>query len=154
MENTSQEITVTNTKMLADIAVDIANNLVVGSVLLLTGDLGTGKTTFTQLLAKALGVTVPVTSPTFTIAQEYEVLGHDDVEWLVHLDLYRISAGHEGVDLEYISEMIDTAIEHRRVVVVEWPEKVSLEVPNPWKISFAHGITESERSIIIKPPKP
>lgn len=134
------------------IAKDIVSKLHAGDVLLLSGDLGAGKTTFTQALAIALGVTTPVTSPTFTIMGEYEVKGRDDILWLVHIDLYRIPADQHGVDQGYISEVIDEAKEHKRVVVIEWPEKLALTVAGAWQLTFAYGASENERTLSIIPP--
>jgi len=79
----------------------IASELRPGDVLMLTGDLGTGKTTFAQGLASALGVEVPVTSPTFTLVNHYS--GHID---LIHADLYRLQSYQEVVDLG-IEELLD-----------------------------------------------
>ena len=80
----------------------------------LTGDLGAGKTTFTQGLALGLGVdpTYPVTSPTFNIINEYP----GDRLKLCHLDLYRLGDVEE---LEYIG--FDDMLDEHTVAVVEWP---------------------------------
>jgi tRNA threonylcarbamoyladenosine biosynthesis protein TsaE len=89
----------------------LASVLAVGDVALVSGELGSGKTTFVRGAARALGVTAPVTSPTFTIGHRYA--GRVDVS---HLDLYRfrgVSAAEWG-DLE---PYFDDA-----VVLVEWPE--------------------------------
>lgn len=83
-----------------------------GDVIVLTGDLGAGKTTFTQGLARALGITAPVTSPTFVIAREHP--GTPAHPGLVHVDAYRLGGALELDDLD-----VDT--EHS-VVVVEWGE--------------------------------
>ena len=68
----------------------LAEKLMVGSVVSLPGDLGTGKTTFTQGFAKAIGVNERVGSPTFKLVSEYEGKDH----WLYHIDAYRL----EGVN--------------------------------------------------------
>ncbi len=89
----------------------LATRLVPGDVVLVSGELGTGKTTFVRGACRALGVTARVTSPTFTVGHRYP--GSPDVS---HLDLYRfrgLSAAEWG-DLEpYFDEA---------VVFVEWPE--------------------------------
>ena len=72
----------------------LATECEAGDLIVLTGDLGAGKTTFTQGLAAALGVRVTVTSPTFTLAQRYE--GEMVVN---HLDVYRLEELSEVVDL-------------------------------------------------------
>jgi tRNA threonylcarbamoyladenosine biosynthesis protein TsaE len=89
-----------------------------GDVVVLTGDLGTGKTTFTKGLARGLGVTDRVTSPTFTIVQEYD--GRVPV---AHVDVYR---------LERIQELHDFGFEElleQRVTVVEWGEAIAIVLP-------------------------
>ena len=93
------------------LAARLARELVSGDVVAVSGELGSGKTTFVRGACRALGVTAPVTSPTYTIGHRYE--GDPDVS---HLDLYRftgVSAAEWG-DLEpYFEEAI---------VFVEWPE--------------------------------
>ena len=96
----------------------LAQRLVPGDVVLVSGELGTGKTTFVRGACRALGVTARVTSPTFTIGHRYA--GTPDVS---HLDLYRfrgLSAAEWG-DLE---PYFDAA-----VVFVEWPEAGSGTLP-------------------------
>jgi tRNA threonylcarbamoyladenosine biosynthesis protein TsaE len=93
------------------LAARLAERLEVGDVVTVSGELGTGKTTFVRGAARALGVTQPVTSPTFTIGHRYA--GAVDVS---HLDLYRFTAVSpaEWGDLEpYFADA---------VVFVEWPE--------------------------------
>src|SRR5215210_1472868 len=77
------------------VAARLAGELQPGDVVLITGGLGAGKTTFVRGAARALGVEEPVTSPTFTIGQTYRG-GRIDVS---HLDLYRLSGG-AGLDGE------------------------------------------------------
>ena len=86
-----------------------------GDVIVLTGDLGAGKTAFAQGVADGLGVTDRVTSPTFTIVQEYA--GRIPVQ---HLDLYRLGSVQEVLDLG-----LDETVEER-VTIVEWGD-VALE---------------------------
>ena len=100
------------------LAARLAARLEVGDVVTVSGELGAGKTTFVRGACRALGVTAPVTSPTFTIGHRY--VGPPDVS---HLDLYRftgISAAEWG-DLE---PYFDDA-----VVFVEWPEAGIAELP-------------------------
>ena len=95
------------------IAKQVSKLLRGGEVICLTGDLGAGKTTFTQSLLKFLGVKEIVASPTFTIAKMYNV----KKGMIYHLDLYRIESQDELLELG-LQEMLDNAY----LVVVEWPE--------------------------------
>ena len=96
------------------LAAELAAGLRPGDVVLVSGELGAGKTTFVRGAARALGVTEPVTSPTFTIGQRYE----GDVP-VSHLDLYRLGeAGLGGED----PGLLDDYLTGDAVVFIEWPE--------------------------------
>ena len=126
------------------LAAEFAKDLKPGDVVCLEGDLGAGKTTFTQGLAKALGVPGRVTSPTFCIVQEHpgEVL-------LVHMDLYRL---HGEEDVEAIGW--EDYLARGAILVVEWPERAgSLIPPEARHITFIHR-GEDLRTICIDIPAP
>jgi tRNA threonylcarbamoyladenosine biosynthesis protein TsaE len=93
------------------VAAGLAGRLRSGDVVTVSGELGTGKTTFVRGACRALGVTVPVTSPTFTIGHRYA--GSPDVS---HLDLFRF-AGLSPAEWGDLEPYFDDAI-----VFVEWPE--------------------------------
>jgi tRNA threonylcarbamoyladenosine biosynthesis protein TsaE len=97
----------------------IASCVVPGDVVVLTGDLGSGKTTLAQGIAAALGVTEPVVSPTFAIVREYE--GRVPI---AHVDVYRLDRVQELHDLG-LEEIFDGT----RVVLVEWGELVAPVLP-------------------------
>lgn len=99
----------------AALAAEVAPWLRPGGVLLLEGDLGAGKTTFTQALARIYGVTRTVTSPTFTLANEYRL---PEGGSLVHFDLYRLASPEGLYDLG-----LEDALERGARMVVEWPER-------------------------------
>jgi tRNA threonylcarbamoyladenosine biosynthesis protein TsaE len=101
-----------------EIAGRLATGLVPGDVVTVSGELGSGKTTFVRGACRALGVTAPVTSPTYTVGHRYE--GDPDVS---HLDLYRFTgvSAAEWADLE---PYFDDA-----VVFVEWPEAGAAGLP-------------------------
>lgn len=90
----------------------LADALKPGDVVLLTGDLGAGKTTLVRGACRRLGVTGPVTSPTFTIGSRYET-GRVAV---AHIDLYRL-AGLAGED----PSLLDDYADERTITFVEWP---------------------------------
>ena len=93
----------------------LAAELEPGDVVLVSGDLGSGKTTFVRGACRALGVTANVTSPTFTIGQLYA--GHPDV---AHLDLYRLEHAEPEILEDYLTP--------DRVAFMEWPELAEPEL--------------------------
>ena len=95
-----------------------------GTVFLLHGDLGAGKTTLTQGIAAGMGVVEPVASPTFTLAAEHEGASLR----LLHLDLYRLSGPDELESLGF-----DQFLEpDGAVTVIEWPERAGRWLPNEY----------------------
>ena len=120
------------------IAAALAERLTVGDVVTVSGELGAGKTTFVRGASRALGVTSPVTSPTFTIGHRY--VGSVDVS---HLDLYRFTAvsAAEWGDLE---PYFDDA-----VVFVEWPEAgVPALPPARAEVSLEHAGGDHRRIVL------
>ena len=103
--------TVKNIEETYALAKQIASTLKGGEVILLSGDLGAGKTTFTKGLAKALGIDDEVTSPTFTILNVYE----DGRLKLNHLDMYRVESADELAELG-----IEDCFDDDSVTVIEW----------------------------------
>lgn len=101
------------------LGVRLAGLLRPGDVVVLSGDLGAGKTVLAKGIAAGLGVTGPVVSPTFTIVREYE----GDVP-LLHLDVYRLDHLQEVIDLG-----LDEILDGHAVTVVEWGEAVSALLP-------------------------
>lgn len=89
------------------------------SVLLLEGDLGAGKTTFTQALAAYVGVNDPVNSPTFTLKKEYKA-SHSAFTKVVHVDAYRFVEPKEAKVLKLEEDLKDA----ETIVVIEWPSKM------------------------------
>jgi tRNA threonylcarbamoyladenosine biosynthesis protein TsaE len=97
------------------LAAALARRLAPGDVVLVSGALGAGKTTFVRGAARALGVRAPVTSPTFTIARRYE----DGTVPVSHVDLFRLDAD-SGIQEE--PELLEEEIGPDRIAFVEWPE--------------------------------
>lgn len=113
-------------------AAALAAGLRPGDVVLLRGGLGTGKTTFVRGAARALGVSGPVTSPTFTIGHRYE----GDVP-VSHLDLHRLAgAGLAAED----PGLLDDYLTADAVAFVEWPEAAGAAIAAPAAtVTLAHA---------------
>lgn len=126
---------------------EIGNSLKGADVLALSGELGSGKTTFIQGLTKALDSSIRIISPTFIIMRQYEV-NKNAIKNLYHVDLYRL----EG-DLESELENLGITDEWGRpenVFVIEWAEKAKKYLPQNTKwITFEH-LSENKRKITIK----
>lgn len=116
------------------------------NVVLLEGELGGGKTTFSQGFLAGLGVEQPVTSPTFVIVKIYLIPNSDYKVY--HLDLYRLNQEWEVLDLE----IMDIISNPKNIILIEWANKT----PNLWK-SLPHTkilfevINANERNININP---
>ncbi len=127
--------TLEDTSKLADI---ISGFLFPGAIIGLTGDLGSGKTTFTKFLAKKIGVTDTLNSPTFTILKIYEGDFH-----LYHMDVYRLE--NVGYDYE-----LDEYIYDEGISVIEWYEYINDMLPEEiLSIRFIF-INETEREVVVK----
>ena len=125
-----------------NIAKKFCDTLKGGEIITLNGDLGAGKTTFTQFLAKALGITEPVTSPTFTLMNQY-LNGRLK---LYHFDMYRI---------EDIDEILETGLTEYfgnldAVCVIEWAENIKSLLPQNLITINIKKIGETERLFEIK----
>lgn len=113
-----EEIVVRNLKDTNVLAKKFAKLLRGGEVVLLSGDLGAGKTTFTRSVLKALGVKGEVTSPTFTIMREYATKKFN----IYHFDMYRISNSDEV--REFGLEDYIYSGDKRSIVFIEWAENI------------------------------
>jgi tRNA threonylcarbamoyladenosine biosynthesis protein TsaE len=111
-------LTTTGAQETEAVGAAVGSLLRIGDLVVLTGDLGAGKTTFAKGVARALGITQPVTSPTFTIVQEY-----DGRMPLAHVDVYRLDRIQELHDLGF-EELLEG-----RVTVVEWGEAIAQILP-------------------------
>lgn len=102
------------------------------TLVLLSGELGAGKTAFTKAVAGALGVPDTVTSPTFVLEKIY-ALSSGPFKRLVHIDAYRLEKGEDLTPLGFDEIMRDPG----NLIFLEWPEKVNEVLPNDAiKISF------------------
>lgn len=115
------------------------------TVLGLSGELGAGKTAFVQALARLLGVTEPVVSPTFTIMRSYAAR-HPQFTELVHIDAYRI----ESVDEMNVLRFADLLDRKGTMICIEWPERITTLVPaEAMQLSFVHSRTA--RTLRLEP---
>lgn len=114
-----------------------------GSVVALFGELGAGKTRFVQGLAATWQVTDVVSSPTFTLVNEYS-----GIVPLYHIDLYRIRHEEEALDLG-----LDEYLYGEGITVIEWSERILHILPeSTWKIRIAPTDSENGRIIEIEEP--
>jgi len=124
---------------------DIARNILTkanevksttATVIALSGDLGSGKTTLSQEIAKQLGVKENVISPTFVILKNYQ-LPINNYQWkkLVHVDAYRLEKDEELINLGWEEILKDK----NNLVIIEWPENVSGCIPEKvCKVKLSH----------------
>lgn len=120
----------------------LAQRLRGGDVLLLEGELGAGKSELTRGIARGLGVTGPVTSPSFTILQVYG----DGRLPLYHFDWYRLSAAEELYELSMDEYLYDDG-----VAVVEWPDRAAEAIPKMRLRVILRACGENERAIRLQP---
>ncbi len=120
----------------------LASRLTGGEVIAYTGDLGAGKTAFTRGLARGLGITDRVTSPTFTIVNEYE----GGRLPLFHFDMYRLSSSDELYDIGW-----EDYLARGGVCAVEWSEIVSdaLEENELIRVDIKNECGDDDRTITI-----
>lgn len=131
------------------LAANLAELAMPGDLLLLVGDLGAGKTTFAQGFAAGLGITDPVTSPTFTLAREYRgrLLLH-------HLDVFRLDQISEVLDLD-LFELLDGD----GVTLIEWGNVIRQTLPTDYLevvLTFVDGQASppDERVVELAPVGP
>ena len=115
-----------------ELAAKFAKGISKGDVIALIGDLGTGKTVFTQGLAKAIGIQESVGSPTFKLVSEYQGVCFS----LYHIDCYRLKNVQQFINIggeEYITSV-------NGVTVIEWADIIKEILPNDTQIDFRQNI--------------
>jgi tRNA threonylcarbamoyladenosine biosynthesis protein TsaE len=123
----------------------LAAELALGDVVLVEGELGAGKTTFVRGAARALGVTVPVTSPTFTIGHRYPANGGASV---AHVDLYRL-ASLVGEDPDLLADYVGPDM----IAFVEWPAAGERELAQLGHVAARVRLEHAggdERQVVIR----
>ena len=116
------------------------------SILLLNGPLGAGKTTLVKGIAKSLKIKEPITSPTFPLSQHYP-LGSPP---LIHLDLYRIE--EKNAANEFFLQEEEESKAMGALMVVEWPERLSLPMPDAWRGTLKYSSKNKARFFQLIPP--
>jgi tRNA threonylcarbamoyladenosine biosynthesis protein TsaE len=129
LERLRSGVTTASADETRSLAAELASVLPVDVTLALHGNLGVGKTTFVQGLARGFGVAGHVTSPTFTIY----TLHHGGKRTLVHLDAYRLTGGAQLEEL-----MLDDFLKSPYCVAVEWPDHIADWLPaDAWHLDLA-----------------
>ncbi|MDO8429634.1 MAG: tRNA (adenosine(37)-N6)-threonylcarbamoyltransferase complex ATPase subunit type 1 TsaE [Candidatus Daviesbacteria bacterium] len=125
------------------IAFELAQSFKNGGIIALKGDLGAGKTTFTQGIARGLGVTQKLISPTFILMREYN-LPSNSLGRLYHLDLYRLEKVAEILNL--VGDLFSNP---NNVILIEWADKIENELPRNLTWIKLTNLGGNKRSIEI-----
>ena len=128
------------------IAQKLAQSLKGGNVIALFGDLGAGKTTFVQGLAKGLGIKKRIISPTFIFVRSYPFVSNNEPLIFHHVDLYRVQ---KTVDLKTLG--LDEIFSQNSIVAIEWAEKIKDQLPQKRIDVFMEPVNETTRKITITP---
>lgn len=137
----SQVIFLPDAEATYDLGISLGETLSAGTVILLEGDLGAGKTTLVQGIAKGLGIEDFILSPTFTLVNEY-LEGRVP---LYHLDLYRLNPGEvEQMFPEIYWEGIELPL---GITAIEWPERLTYKPDNYLQIKLIHS--DHGRQVLI-----
>ena len=116
------------------------------SILLLNGPLGAGKTTLVKGIAKSLKIEEPITSPTFPLSQHYP----SGSPPLIHIDLYRIEESVAANEF-FLQEEEESKI-MGALMVIEWPERLSLPIPDAWRGTLEYSSNNKARVFQLIPP--
>ncbi len=119
------------------VAEEYAKTLKKGDVVLLRGEMGAGKTAFTKGVAKTLGITDEITSPTYAYMNDYDGI-------LYHFDCYRLSSGEDAEALGLTDYFYGNGI-----CVVEWSENISSVLPENAKIVTIEKLGDDKRKISL-----
>lgn len=136
---TKRTVIIESPEAMQQLGRDLATSLRPGDVVMLHGDLGAGKTTFTQGVAEGLGISGPVQSPTFTLVREHE----GRTMRLYHLDLYRLDDPDELEDIGY--EVFINPPDG--VSMIEWPERAGDWLPDRFLLVHIEHLGGDRRSV-------
>ncbi len=124
-----------------DVAKEFAKTLTPGQIVCMYGDIGAGKTVFAKGVCASLGVTEHISSPTFTIVNEYE----GNAFTIYHFDLYRIAEPDELYEIGF-HEMLDSG----GVSIIEWPQMAGELMPQKHTKVYVERLEEDSRKITIE----
>jgi tRNA threonylcarbamoyl adenosine modification protein YjeE len=120
---------------------ELGRSLAAPTVLALSGDIGTGKTTLAQAISRGVGIRKDVTSPTFSLVNSYEVSGTT----IYHLDLYRIEDPSDLTNLGW-----DEIVNSGAIVIVEWPERAGDRFPrDSVRILLEHIVGDDDQRRVV-----
>ena len=117
------------------------------SILLLNGPLGAGKTTLVKGIAKSLRINEPITSPTFSLSHHYPM----GCPPLIHIDLYRIEESNAANEFFLVEEEESKAM--GALMVVEWPERLSLPIHDAWRGKLEYSLENQGRCFQLFSPQ-
>jgi len=124
------------------IALDLLERLKTGSIVVLVGEMGVGKTTFTQSVLRAMGIEDLEGSPTYSLINEYESPYFGKV---YHMDLYRLNSLDEALDIG-----IEELLYQNVICFIEWPEKIKELLPDNTIWVYLRANEDLSRIITIK----
>ena len=124
------------------IALDLLERLKTGSIVVLVGEMGAGKTTFTQSVLRAMGIVDLEGSPTYSLINEYESPYFGKV---YHMDLYRLNSLDEALDIG-----IEELLYQNVICFIEWPEKIKELLPDNTIWVYLRANEDLSRIITIK----
>ena len=143
--NKKKHIITNNSEETYALGKKFAKNLLGGEIFFLSGHLGGGKTVFVKGLAKGLKIKETITSPTFTLCQQYSITKKIFGK-LIHLDLYRLNKRNEILNLG-----LEEFFNSRNIVCIEWSERLGKFFPGikAIEVEFIYN-KESERTLVFK----
>jgi len=137
---------VENLKETLNLGEKLSQKLNPQSIILLKGQIGAGKTSFVQGIAKGLSISEDITSPTFALSHHYNT-GKIP---LIHLDLYRLENISSAKEVFFSEE--EEALQSKAILVIEWPELIEPLIENFWKIEISYA-KKYGRHYEIRDPK-
>lgn len=144
----NKEYITNSAKETENIAKIIANKFTGGTVIALSGDLGSGKTTFTKGMAKELGIKNTVSSPTFVLIKEYDVEiknKKSNIKKFIHIDSYRLKSYKDAIGIG-----INDYFNKEFITVIEWPEKIKEILPADVMLIKFQYLDKEKRKITVR----